>query len=85
MAQIIRAILLASATATTFFGRRASIASSQGVASRRPGLPAAVITDMAPFTSNARSRSLPARLIPPMRCLPPVACSCGVNPSQAAR
>jgi hypothetical protein len=46
---------------------------------------AALITDMAPETSKARSRSLPARLMRPMRGLPPVECSFGVRPTQAAR
>ena len=46
---------------------------------------AALITDMAPETNKARSRSLPARLMRPMRGLPPVECSFGVRPTQAAR
>ena len=40
---------------------------------------------MAPTTSNCRSRSLPARLMPPRRWRPPVERSFGVKPSQAAK
>jgi hypothetical protein len=43
------------------------------------------MTEVAPSTSNWRSRSLPWRLIPPKRCLPPLEFSLGVNPSQAAK
>jgi hypothetical protein len=46
---------------------------------------AALITEVAPVTSKTRSRSLPARLMPPIRCFPPVECSFGVSPAQAAR
>src|SRR5579863_71853 len=49
MAQRVRAILLASATAATFFGRRASKLISQGEA--RPGL-ANRMTAVAPSTGN---------------------------------
>ena len=40
--------------------------------------------DRAPTTSSCRSRSLPARLMPPRRWRPPAECSRGVKPSQAA-
>ena len=83
MAQIVRAILLASATATSLRGLRASSFTSHSVACLFPGRTANRITAVAPVTSNRRNRSLPARLIPPMRCLPPVECSFGVRPIQA--
>jgi hypothetical protein len=40
---------------------------------------------VAPETSKTRNRSLPPRLMPPIRCLPPVERSFGVRPAQAAR
>jgi hypothetical protein len=43
-----------------------------------PGL-AYRITAIAPTTSNCRSLSLPALLILPKRCLPPVECSLDVR------
>ena len=46
---------------------------------------AALITEVAPATSKTRNRSLPARLIPAIRCFPPVDRSFGVRPAQAAR
>jgi hypothetical protein len=49
-----------------------------------PGL-AKRMTDMAPTNSNCRNLSLPALLILPMRCLPPVECSFGVRPNHAAK
>ena len=85
IAQAVRAILLASATATSLRGLRSSSARNQSVICRLPGLMAALITEVAPETSNTRSRSLPARLMPPIRCLPPVERSFGVRPAQAAR
>ena len=48
-------------------------------------LPAARITAVAPATRRRRSLSLPARLMPPNRCLPSVECSLGVNPAEATR
>jgi hypothetical protein len=87
MAQAIRAILLAKETAASLRGRRLSNSNNQGVqgvALRLPGL-ATRITAVAPTTSKRRSPSLPARLIPPSRWLPPLECSRGVNPSQTAR
>jgi hypothetical protein len=50
-----------------------------------PGCTIALITAVAPATNSVRSRSFPARLMPPFRCLPPVECSFGVRPSQAAK
>ena len=85
IAQAMRAILLASATATSLRGLRSSSARNQSVICRLPGRMAALITEVAPETSRTRNRSLPARLMPPIRCLPPVECSFGVRPAQAAR
>ena len=50
----------------------------------RPGL-ACWMTAVAPSTSNWRSRSSPARLMPPKRCLPAVEHWRGTSPSQAAK
>src|SRR5271166_5399638 len=85
IAHTVRAILLASATAASLRGRRCSRFSSHSLACLLPGLSANLITAVAPVTSNWRNRSLPARLMPPMRCLPAVECSFGVRPIQAAR
>jgi len=74
--------LLASATAATFFGLRASKAKSHGAV--RPGL-AARITAVAPITSSRRKSSSPARLIRPSFCRPAVESSRGVMPTQAAK
>src|SRR5208337_2621335 len=84
MAQIIRAILLARATAASLRGLRSSNCNSQPDADFLPGL-ATRITDIAPTTSSCRNLSLPALLILPGRCLPAVECSLGVSPNQAAR
>lgn len=81
---MIRATLLASATAASFFGLRASNPSSQAELDGRPGL-ATRITAVAPTTSSCRNLSLPALLIRPRRCLPPVDRSRGVRPNQAAK
>src|SRR6266568_5557652 len=82
MAHRTRAILLASATAASFRGRRASNWMSQGEA--RPGL-ANWITVVAPSTKRRRRLSSPCRLIRPGRDRPPVEFSFGVRPSQAAK
>src|SRR5438477_7048567 len=88
MAQMMRAILFASATAATFFGLRASNFESHGTAwpflPRRP-FSACWITAVAPSTSNRRKPSSPSRLILPSRCLPPVEFSRGVIPIHAAK
>src|ERR1700676_2285817 len=84
MAQMIRAILLARATAASLRGLRSSNCNSQPDADCLPGL-ATRMTDIAPTTSSCRNLSLPALLILPDRCLPAVECSFGVSPNQAAR
>ena len=85
IAQAVRTILLASATATSLRGLRSSSARNHSVICWLPGFMAALITAVAPETSRTRSRSLPARLMPPIRCLPPVERSFGVRPAHAAR
>src|SRR6516225_5513904 len=77
MAQMMRAILLASASAATFFALRASNPISHGEA--RPGL-ACCMTAVAPSTSSRRKSSSPALLILPSRCRPAVESSSGVMP-----
>jgi hypothetical protein len=64
MAQMMRAILLASATAASFFDLRASNSNSHGEA--RPVL-ACRMTAVAPSTSSRRRLSSPSRLILPGR------------------
>ena len=76
-----RAILLASATAASFFELRASNASSHGEV--RSGL-AARITAVAPMTSKRRKSWSPARLILPSFGRPAVEFSRGVIPTTAA-
>jgi hypothetical protein len=71
IAQATRAILLASATATSLPGLRRSSARSQSVMCRLPGFKAALMIEVAPDTRRLRNRSWPARLIPPFAvCLP---------------
>jgi len=55
-------------------GLRSSNCSSHAAADLLPGL-AQRMSAVAPTTSNWRKRSLPALLIRPRRCLPPVECS----------
>src|SRR5216683_1915183 len=74
--------LLASATAASFFGLRASNPRSH--AGARPGL-ACWMTAVAPSTSSRRRLSSPSRLILPSRCLPAVEFSRGVMPIHAAK
>jgi hypothetical protein len=83
MAQAIRAILLARATAATLIGRRSMIRASQ---SRFvPCCRAYRMTAMAPVTRSHRKYRLPCFDIPPRRSLPPVECCLGTRPIQAAR
>jgi hypothetical protein len=83
MAQAIRAILLASATAATFVGRRSINRPSQGRFCV-PCLRAQRITAIAPTTSNHRKYRLPCLVMLPNLSLPPVVCCFGTNPIQAA-
>jgi len=83
MAQAIRAILFASATAATLIGRRSMMRTSQ---SRFvPCCRAYRITAIAPATSSHRKYRLPCFEIPPRRSLPPVECCLGTSPIQAAK
>ncbi len=83
MAQAMRAILLARATAATLTGLRSMILASH---SRLvPRCRAYLMTAMAPVTSNHRKYRLPCFEIRPRRSLPPVECCLGTSPIQAAR
>src|SRR5262249_24674055 len=83
MAQAIRAILLASATAATLIGRRSIRRASH---SRFvPCWRAYRMTAMAPVTSSQRKCRLPCFEILPSRSLPPVECCLGTKPIHAAR
>ena len=84
MAQRPRAILLASAIATTMRGFRARMRVSQplfGV----PNRPTACRTAMAPETKSLRMSRCPIFDVLPNRALPPVECCFGTSPSQAAK
>ena len=84
IAQICRAILLASAIPTSIFGLRASfrpIQLSAGTLWRaRP-----TIRVIAPIIRSRRMSLWPAFEIRPSRALPPVECWRGTSPSQAAK
>ena len=82
--QMPRAILLASVIATSIFGLRFSIVSSQ-LPLRTPNRVAAVITDIAPVISRLQISFWPIFETLPSRTLPSVACCIGTRPSQAAR
>src|SRR5438045_2258065 len=76
-----RAVLLASATATTRLGRRWRSPITHGsalVAFERSRLA------LAPLISSRRKYWLPRLDMPPRRCLPPVEFCRGTRPSQAA-
>ena len=79
-----RAIRLASATATSMRGLRASILASHGsfVLPRRT---AQRTTAMAPVISSRLKSRWPIFDILPSRGLPPVECWRGTRPSQAAK
>jgi hypothetical protein len=83
MAQAMRAILLASATAATLIGRRSIRRASQ---SRFvPCWRAYRMTAIAPVTSSQRKCRLPCFEILPSLSLPPVEYCLGTNPIHAAR
>jgi len=83
MAQAMRAILLASATAATLIGRRSIRRVSQG--RFVPCWRAYRMTAMAPATSSQRKCRLPYFEILPSLSLPPVECCLGTKPIHAAR
>ena len=80
MAQAIRAILLASATAATLIGRVAMRRASHG--RFVPRCRAYRMTAIAPATSSQRKWRLPCFDIPPSFSLPPVECCLGTRPIQ---
>jgi len=83
MAQAMRAILLANATAATLTGLRSMIRASH---SRFvPCCRAYRMTAMAPVTRSHRKYRLPCFEILPRRSLPPVECCLGTSPIQAAK
>ena len=80
---MMRAILLASATATTLQGRRARRAV---IHLEALGLPRACLsTAVGPTTRSERNAGLPIFDMRPNRSLPPLECGFGVKPSQAAK
>ena len=83
-AQTIRAVLLASATATSIFGLRANILASHGsvISPRRLACWTTAIAPM--IKSRLRSR-WPIFDILPSLGLPPVVCCRGTRPSQAEK
>src|SRR3954470_19716571 len=84
MAQTERAILLASAIATSILGLRASMRWIQ-LPSGAPLRKAARTTVIAPMISRRRISRWPIFEIFPRTCLPPVECCRGTSPSQAAK
>src|SRR5258708_4756569 len=81
---MMRAVLLASATAASLGGLRLTSATSHGEGRPRP-LRTCWITEVAPATNTLRKASSPAFVIAPSRPLPAVECSFGVIPSQAEK
>lgn len=84
MAQIVRAILLARAVATSILGLRAIIRLSQEPAGA-PLRAAQRTAVMAPMISSRRMSRWPIRDVLPSRALPPVESCRGTMPSQAAK
>src|SRR6266567_4937178 len=84
MAQAIRAILLASAIAATFVGRRANSAVSQGRC-LVPWSLAWRITARAPAVNRLRRYRSPRLLILPSFSLPPLEFCLGTSPIQAEK
>ena len=84
MAQMIRAILFASAIATSIRGFLANILPNHefSVTDLRPKQ---FNRDMAPIISNRPISSCPAFETRPSRCFPPEECCLGTSPSQAAK
>ena len=84
MAQSARAILLASAAATSIFGFRASMRESHDplAIDVRPNR---LRRDIAPMISSLRMSVWPAFDIRPSRSLPPDECCRGTRPSHAAK
>lgn len=82
-AQIILAVLLASATETTLYGRRAINSRNQGrvLSSLRTWRR----MDVAPTTNRDLNCELPIFEMRPRRCFPPLECDFGVNPIHAAK
>ena len=83
IAQIVRASLFATATATTIGRRRSSKASIHGPSTRERALGYRT-TVRAPRTSRWRRYRSPCLVMPPSLCLPPDEFWRGVRPSQAA-
>src|SRR5882724_11894416 len=83
IAQAIRAILLASATAATLVGRRARSLMIHG--RFVPYRSAYRMTASAPTVSIERRYLLPCLVMPPSRSLPPLEFCLGTNPIQAAK
>ena len=84
MAQIARAILLASAMADTIRGLRASLRCSQ-LPSGPPFREAERMTAIAPVINRRRMSRWPIFEVLPRSGLPPVECCRGTSPSQAAK
>jgi hypothetical protein len=81
---MIRAILLASATAMSIRGLRASMRSNHDPAGA-PLRAAQRTTALAPMINRRRSVRSPILEVLPSLCLPPVDRCSGVSPSQAAK
>lgn len=84
-AQAVRAILLASATATSIRGFLANMRANQDPSGAPPRRTAARTTDMAPMMSRRLISRCPIFDVRPNRVLPPVECWRGTSPSQAEK
>ena len=78
-----RAVLFASATATSLNGLR-DISPASQTGSFTPRLPSLMI-EVAPTTRSVLSCWLPRLEIAPSRSLPPLECALGVSPIHAAK
>ena len=83
-AQMVRAILLASATNTTLTGRLCSVVRTQSGTSFKPRL-ASLMIEVAPTIKSVRSCRFPRFDIAPSLSFPPLDRALGVNPVQAAK